>query len=229
MKIVALLFSRLLFFVLIQGLIAWVLRSWIESEKYWILVATITNVFSILILKKLLQNDGVKFLSLFQFDRKQLTKDILIFIGLALISIPLVLLSNYGLNILIYGTSTHYADIMFQPIPKGLTYFLLIAFPLSIAFAELPTYFGYIMPLLKAKLKSKILIVLIPAFFLSIQHGALPLVFELDFILFRAFVFLPFAILVGVSLFKKPSLLPYFVIFHSVLDAMTVIMLINKI
>jgi hypothetical protein len=229
MKIIALLFSRLLFFALFQGLIALICRSWSVSEKYWILVATITNVCSIFILHKLLQKDGIRFLSLFRFETSQWKKDLLVFIGVAIISIPCVLLSNYGLNKLFYGNSSHYTDVMFQPIPKELAYFLLIAFPTSIAFAELATYFGYIMPLLKTRLTSKTLVVLIPALFLSIQHSTLPLVFEIDFILFRSLVFMPFAILIGISIFKRPSLLPYFAIFHSMLDAMTVLMLINQI
>ncbi|MBK7427933.1 MAG: hypothetical protein IPI60_13355 [Saprospiraceae bacterium] len=229
MKIVALLFSRLLLFAFFQGLIALILFSWFESQKYWILVATITNICSILILRTLLKNKGINLLSIFKFDSTTLKKDLFIFLLLASISIPLVLLPSYYLNIWIYGGSSHYSDIMFQPISKVLVYLLLIAFPLSIAFAELATYFGYLMPLLKTRLKSKTLIVLIPAFFLSIQHCTLPLIFELDFIVFRALVFLPFAVLLGISIFKRPSLFPYFVVFHGLLDAMTVAMLVNNI
>jgi hypothetical protein len=106
---------------------------------------------------------------------------------------------------------------MFQPVSKTLAYFLLLSFPVSIAFAELATYFGYIMPRLETKLKSKILTVLIPAFFLSIQHCTLPLVFEIKFILYRGLVFLPFAFIIGISVFKKPSLLIYFVVFHGLM------------
>jgi hypothetical protein len=128
----------------------------------------------------------------------------------------------------IHVHANYYAEVMFQPISKPLIYFLLIAFPVSIAFAELATYFGYIMSRLKTNLKSPLLIVLIPAFFLSIQHGTLPLVFELNFIVFRGLVYLPFAIIIGVSIYKRPSLLIYFAIFHGLLDAMTVLMLLNS-
>jgi hypothetical protein len=228
MKIFALLSSRTILFAAFQGLIALAFLSWSEAEKYWILTVTLTNIVSIVVLKVLLQREGIKFLSLFAFDTKRLKKDLLIFLGLAVITIPMVLLPNYFLNNLFYGSSNQYAEIMFQPIPQILIYFLLLAFPITIAFAELATYFGYAMQRLKASLKSKVLVVLIPALFLSFQHCTLPLVFQLDFILYRGLVFLPFALVIGLSLYKRPSLLPYFAIFHGFLDAMTVVMLLNQ-
>ncbi len=63
---------------------------------------------------------------------------------------------------------------------------LLIAFPLSIGLAELPTYFGYVMPQLKAGVKHKWLALLLPTLFLSVQHCTLPLVFDIKFIFFSA-------------------------------------------
>ncbi len=229
MKLIALLFSRMLLFALFQGLIAFIFGSWLESVKYWILTATLTNIISIILLRILLNKEGVNFLSLFKFDIHLWKKDLLIFLGLAVMIIPLVLLPNFYLNQWIYGSSNHYAEIMFQPLPKFLIFILLITFPLTIAFAELATYFAYVMPRLKMKLNSQVLTVLIPAIFLSIQHCTLPLVFELDFILFRGLVFLPFAIFIGISLYVRTSLLPYFAIFHGLLDAMTVVMLLNEI
>lgn len=229
MKLIALLYSRTLLFALFQAFIALIIGSWLGSEKYWILSATLTNIVSIVLLKILLNKEGINFLTLFKFDRHQWKKDLLIFLGLAVIIVPLVLLPNFYLNKWIYGSSNHYAEIMFQPLPEFLIFILLIAFPVTIAFAELATYFAYIMPRLKMKLNVQVLTVLIPAFFLSIQHCTLPLVFELDFILFRGLVFLPFAIFIGISLYKRPSLLPYFAIFHGLLDAMTVVMLLNEI
>lgn len=229
MKIAAILFSRSLLFAFFQGLLALLFSSWTESEKYWMLSATLTNLVSIIILIILLRKEEKKLLSVFQFNGLQWKKDLLLFFGLAIITIPFVMLPSYYLNLFFYGNSDHYSDIMFQPISKSLIFLLLFVFPVSIGFAELTTYFGYIMPRLKSCLKSKTLAVLIPAFFLSIQHCTLPLVFEQDFILFRGLVFLPFSIIIGTAIHKRPSLLVYFAIFHGLLDAMTVVMLLNKI
>lgn len=221
------LFSRLLLFTFFQGLLALLLHSWIESVKYWILTATLTNLVSILLLTLLLRKENTKYLSLFRFNASQWKKDMLLFFGLALLTIPLVFIPSYYLNILFYGGSDYYAELMFQSVSKPLTYFLLVAFPISIAFAELATYFGYLMPRIKAQWKSPVVAVMLPALCLSIQHCTLPLVFELNFILFRGLVYLPFALIIGLSIYKRPSLLTYFAVFHGLLDAMTVVMLLN--
>lgn len=82
----------------------------------------------------------------------------------------------------------------------------------------------YVMPELKLKLKSKVLPIILPVIFLSIQHCTLPLVFDVSFILYRAVVFLPFAAFVGITLHKRPSLFPFFVVLHILLDMGTVAM-----
>lgn len=119
--------------------------------------------------------------------------------------------------------------MMFGSIDKGLVYFLLLAFPLTIVFAELATYFGYIMPKLKEQLKVKWLAVFLPVLFLSIQHCTLPFIPDLNFILYRALVFLPFAILIGISINYRPSLFIYFAILHGIMDFGTASMFLLEI
>jgi membrane protease YdiL (CAAX protease family) len=102
----------------------------------------------------------------------------------------------------------------------------LIAFPISIALAELATYYGYLMPRLKSVLKKKWLAVLLPVIFLSIQHCCLPLIFDVKFLLYRGLMYFPFALLIGLAINKRPKLLPYFVILHGLMDLQAIIMLI---
>jgi hypothetical protein len=54
---------------------------------------------------------------------------------------------------------------------------------------------------------------------LSLQHVTLPLVLDWRFVLWRALMFLPFALLLAVVLDRRPRLLPYLVIVHILLDA----------
>ena len=114
--------------------------------------------------------------------------------------------------------------MMFSSIEKWVVYPLLIAFPVTIAFAELATYFVYVMSKLKEQLKIKWLAVLLPVIFLSIQHCTLPFIPDLNFIMYRGLVFLPFAILIGVSIYYRPSLFIYFAILHGVMDFGTALM-----
>ncbi len=226
LKLVSVLFSRMLFFFVFQVAIALILNSWSESEKYWMLAATMGNMVSIFLLIRLFKIEGKNYLTLFRFDKLNWRKDLGLFIVLTLLIIPTALAPQYFMGIWLWDNPIVPYKILFQPIPNFVTYFLLVAFPLSIALAELTTYFGYVMPRLEKVVKKKWLAVFIPVIFLSFQHCFLPLVFDYKFIIYRGLMFFPFALLIGISLWKRPRMLPYFVILHGVLDMQAVAMLI---
>lgn len=225
----ALLGSRVIFFLIFQVFIALLASSWHLSEQYWLLTATLTNIISIVLLFWLLRREGRNYFDLFKIDRTDIKKDILIFLGLTLISIPIVFAPGYFLSVLLWSDPNVPTQMMFGAIENWLIYILLIAFPVTIAFAELATYFGYIMPRLKKHLKTKWLAVFLPVLFLSIQHCTLPFIPDLNFILYRALVFLPFAILIGISIYKRPSLFIYFAVLHGVMDFGTALMFLLEI
>ena len=219
--------SRLALFLVFQALIALLINSWEASEKYWMLSATLTNIISIVLLFCLFKRDGKKYLSIFLFDRANIKKDIIVFLGLAVVSVPLAFVPGYLLSTMIWGDPNVPTDLMFGPVEKWLVYILLIAFPITIAFAELATYFVYIMPKLKKQLKFKFLAIFLPVVFLSVQHCTLPFIPDLNFIFYRALVFLPFAVLLGVSIYYRPSLFIYFAILHGILDFATALMFLS--
>ena len=220
------LFSRLFLFAFFQLVIALILDSWRDSEKYWLLTATLTNIVSIVLLFFLFRREGRRYLSIFVFSKKDWKKDLLIFSGLVLLSVPLVLIPGPILSKLLWGDATYYQHVLFQPIRAYLIYFLLLAFPVTIGFAELATYFGYIMPRLEKDTKSEWLAVSLPVLFLSIQHCTLPLLFDMKFILLRAIMFLPLAVMLGIAIHRRPTLLPYLSLLHVLLDMVTAMMLL---
>ncbi|HYX09939.1 MAG TPA: hypothetical protein VE912_24645 [Bacteroidales bacterium] len=221
--------SRLVLFMVFQTSIALIVNAWEASEKYWLLTATLTNIVSIILLFILFKMDGNTYFSIFTFHRASIKKDIIVFFGLAIVSVPVVFIPGYFLSILIWGDPNVPTDMMFGPIEKWLVYILLIAFPVTIAFSELATYFVYLMPKLKEQLKVKWLAVLLPIVFLSVQHCTLPFIPDIHFIMYRALVFLPFAVLIGVSIFYRPSLFIFFAILHGILDLGTALMFILEI
>jgi len=227
-RLMALLVSRLVLFLLFQCLIALVLRSWTRSEGYWLLTATLTNLVSIALLLHLFRSEGRSYLSLFRFDRLTYRKDIRVFILLALLTGPVAFAPNYLLSKWLWADSAIPYEMMFRPVESWLAIVLLIAFPITIALAELATYFGYIMPRLLDGLRSKWLAVALPVLFLSLQHMTLPFIPDPRFILYRGLVFLPFAALIGISLCKRPALFPYFAILHGVMDLGTAVMFLPR-
>jgi hypothetical protein len=209
-----------------QAATALILNSWEDSEKYWLLTATLTNLVSIVLLYFLFKREGVNYLSIFKINRQAVKKDIMIFILITLISLPLIYFPGYFLSVIIWNDPAVPSDLMFRPVENWLIYLLLLAFPVTIAFAELATYFAYIMPGLRSRLRSKWLVILLPVIFLSIQHCTLPFIPDMNFILYRGLVFLPFAVLIGISIYYRPSLFPYFAVLHGILDFGTALMFI---
>lgn len=221
--------SRLILFLFFQVIIALITFSWIVSEHYWLLSATLTNIVSIVILIFLFRAEGKNYLTLFKFNKSEFKKDSLTFLGITVLTIPVVFAPGYFLSLLLWNDIDIPTKMMFGPIEKGLVYILMIAFPMTIAFAELATYFGFIMPKLKEQLKIKWLAVILPVLFLSIQHCTLPFIPDISFIAYRALVFLPFATLIGISIYKRPSLFFYFAILHGILDFGTALMFLLEI
>ncbi len=221
--------SRLILFLIFQVIIALITSSWHVSERYWLLSATLTNIVSIVILFLLFRVEGRDYFSLFKINRSDFKKDIIIFLGITILTIPVVFAPGYFLSLLLWNDVNVPTKMMFGTIEKGLVYLLLFAFPVTIAFAELATYFGYIMPKLKEQLKKKWLAVFLPVLFLSIQHCTLPFIPDLNFIAYRALVFLPFATLIGLSVYYRPSLFIYFAVLHGIMDFGTVLMFLLEI
>lgn len=62
-------------------------------------------------------------------------------------------------------------------------------------------------------------------YFLAVQHGTLPLIFDGRFIAWRVLMYLPFALSVGLLLRWRPQLLPYPVVVHGLLDMATAFMI----
>jgi hypothetical protein len=219
--------SRMIMFLLFQALIALLAGSFAESQKYWLVTASATNVVSILILISLIRAEGGHFLGLFRFAKETWKKDLPAFLALTIVCGPVVFIPNHFLSIWIFGDDSIPFNMMFQPVSLTLTLVILVLFPVTIAFAELATYFAYIMPRLKSHLRYKWLSVALPVAFLAIQHCTLPFIPDLDFVLYRALVYLPFALVIGIALYFKPPLFPYFAVLHGILDFGTVMVLLS--
>jgi len=221
--------SRLFLFLFFQAAIAWIANSWEISSHYWLLTATLTNFVSILLLYFLFRRDGIVYWRIFSLNRATLKKDILLFLGLTLAAGPLVFITGALLSKSLWGDPDVPTRMLFVPIDKWLIYILMLAFPLTIALAELATYFVYIMSKLKEQVKLRWLAVLLPVLFLSLQHCTLPFIPDMRFILYRGLAFLPFAALIGISLYYRPSLFPYFAVLHGIMDFATALMFLVEV
>lgn len=220
--------SRSVLFILFQLLIALILSlagttsAWAESARYWTFLVFLANFVSLYLLVRAYKAEGKRFWDILRFSRQTWKKDLLWFIGLSFIGMPIAAAPREPLAALIFGDPMIATNMLFQPLPTW-AFVLSFLFPLTIWFAELPTYFGYVMPRLETQLKNGWAAWLIASVFLAAQHMFLPLILNGGYMFWRFGMFLPFALFTGLVLKFRPALLPYFVIVHALLDISTVL------
>ena len=222
------LISRPTLFLLFQLLIALILTlagnpsAWEESARWWTFLAIFANIGSMYLLMRLYRAEGKNYFDAIRFSRATWKTDLVWFILASIIAMPIVAAPREPLAIAIFGDAMTATDLMFRPLPTW-AFVLSFLFPLTIGFAELPTYFAYCMPRLEIQLKNGWLAWLIASFFLAAQHMFLPLILNGGYLLWRIGMFLPFALFTGLVIKLRPSLLPYFLIVHALLDVTTVL------
>jgi hypothetical protein len=213
--------------ILFQTLIALVLAmtgtssAWDESARWWTFIAILTNFSSIYLLVHVSNAEGKRYSDAIRFTPTTWKTDLLwLFVG-SLIGLPIAAAPMNTLGAWIFGDSMTPTYMMFRPLPTW-AFVLSFLFPLTIAFAELPTYFGYVMPRLEAQLKNGWFAWLIASFFLGAQHMFLPLILDGRFMLWRLGMYLPFALFAGLMIKFRPTLLPYYMIVHALMDVSAV-------
>lgn len=193
----------------------------LASAAWWPVSAILTNLVCIGLLRFLSRREGLPFwrgLVQADFGREHLGKDLLAVLGLTLLAGPIGFLPNVGLSQLFWGDPQAGSAMFLLPLPATVALVAMILFPVTQAFAELPTYFAYAMPRLAPRWSSPWQAIALTAFWLGAQHAALPFIPDARFILWRLGMFLPFALLLGWTMHWRPRLLPYFMIIHALID-----------
>jgi hypothetical protein len=196
--------------------------AWDESARWWTFTALFANLASLYLLVRVFNVEGKRFWDILHFSRATWKTDLLWTVGFLIIGLPIAAVPREPLARLIFGDASIATGMMFRPLPTW-AFALSFLFPLTIWFAELPTYFGYCMPRLETQLKNGWLAWIIASVFLAAQHMFLPFIFDGGYLLWRFGMFLPFALFIGIALKFRPSLLPYFVVIHTLMDVSTVL------
>ncbi|MGI2336537.1 MAG: hypothetical protein ACRKGH_07860 [Dehalogenimonas sp.] len=224
------LISRTILFIAFQALVAFLYlitgnnEAWESSAAWWPFTVILTNIVCIYLLKFLFRREGKNFNDLFRFERQYLKPDIKVVFGFLLVAGPVVMLPNILLAQGLFGDQTTASSMMFQHLPTLAAGIAILIFPFSQGLAELPTYFGYIMPRLKRTTHNTLMAIALPSIMLGIQHIGVPLLFDWQFVIYRLFMFLPFAFMLGILLYWRPRLLPYMAIVHVVMNLSTAVL-----
>ncbi len=217
------LFMRFALFAIFQCLLAllfFVLKTkdaWYTSQGWWILSALLANIVTFIVLKKYFNDKGIRYFDNFKFVKKDWWKDVLIVIGMFLITIPISTFPNTYLAQLLYNST----DVTFQLFFRSIPFWLIIVgffWAITQGIVELPFYFAYLMPRLEKQMNNGWKAWFLASFFLAFQHVALPLIFDLRFMLWRLGMFMLFAFFLGLCLKLRPRLFPYLMIIHALMD-----------
>lgn len=228
------LFARVGLFAAYQILAALVLllagsaAPWHAAVAWWPVTATAANLTCLALLRRLAQRESLRLRDLYNFDRRNMGRDLLIMVGLLVIGGPLGYLPNVLLAQTLFGGAEAVSDLWILPLPAWVAVTIAILFPLTNALSELPTYFGYALPRLQVLWHRRWLPVLLAAFMLSAQHIALPLLFDERFLFWRLTSFLPFALFLSLLIDWRPRLLPYLVIVHGLMDISVVAFVVMR-
>ncbi len=228
-RTLGMLFSRTLLFAAIQ-LLFWVAflalglpDAWARSIAIWPVSATLANFASIFLLARVARAEGLRLVDLYRGEQRRFSTELLVAIGFLLLAGPIGYLPNLLLGNWFFGDQMIAVHMMFRPLPLWLVYTTMALFPLTIGLAELPTYFGYVMPRLEALTGKPWLALVLPTLMLAAQHIALPLVFNGPFIAWRLLMFLPMAFYLGLILRLRPRMMPYFMVGHALIDLGTMV------
>jgi hypothetical protein len=228
------LFSRFILFAGFQALLAVGFflagseNAWDASAAWWPFTVTLTNLICVVLLIRLFRAEGKRYWDIFRIERKHILGDVLIMLGLLIIAGPVSYFPNPMLSTALFGDPQKVLPFIVRPLPLWIVYASILLFPITQGLAELPTYFGYVMPRFESNGMRPWLAVTLPALMLAFQHIAVPLLFDMRYILWRGLMFIPFAFFVAIVLHWRPRFLPYMVIVHVLMDMSFAAMLLSE-
>jgi hypothetical protein len=189
------------------------------SSAWWLWFVTVANVVCIVLMVRFGRLEGVRLRDMYFASRATWKGDL-----------PWVLLALAGTAVFAMAPGTLLAGalwgdpnapnaMLFQPLPLWAVYPLFLLMPTTQAFAELPTYWGYVAPRLRASGMDRWLVIGVVGLVLSVQHMFFSFHLAWQYDLWLALKFLPFALWTGFIVDRRPTTLPYLMGAHLVLDA----------
>ncbi|TFH06334.1 MAG: hypothetical protein E4H08_11130 [Candidatus Atribacteria bacterium] len=190
-----------------------------DSAARWLWFVTAVNVVCIILMARFGRSEGVRLRDIYFVNRSTWKADLAWALGAIAVAAALAQPPGLLLARALWGGSGYPNSMLIQALPLAAIYPLFLLMPLTHAFAELPTYFGYVAPRLRAAGMNRWAVIAIVGTVLSIQH--LFFSFQLDwrYDLWLALKYLPFALWMGFIVDRRPTTLPYLMGAHFLLDA----------
>ncbi len=205
------------------------ISDWQASAVWWPMAVLLTDIVCLFLLIRWYKKEGLNFFSEFRISREYFWKDLGVVLLSLIVGGPLSVLPNILLSSWLFGDPQAALAWFVGAIPLWAVIVSGMLFPLGQAVTEIPMYMRFIAPRLEPKSSTGYgmkpwLAVGLASLFLSLQHITAPLIFDLQFIIWRALMYLPFAIYVGILIHWRPRLLPFICIIHWLMNLSFVFM-----
>ena len=196
------------------------------SSAWWLWFVTAANVASIALMARFARLEGLRLRDVYFVDRTTWRGDLRWAGVFAVGSVVLAMPPGMALAALLWGDANYPNALLFQPLPLLAVYPLLLLMPVTQGLAELPLYWGYVAPRLRAFGYGRWAVIGLVGAVLSLQHLFFSMRFDWRYDLWLAVKFLPFALWTGYVVDRRPTALPYLMVLHALIDVTLPVLLL---
>lgn len=190
-----------------------------DSAAWWLWFVTAANIACIVLLVRFGRLEGLRLREIYFVSRAAWKGDLAWFLLAGVVSAVIAMPPGMLLAQALWGDANFPNNLLFQPLPLWAIYPLFLLMPATQALSELPTYWGYVAPRLRAAGMNRWLVIALVGFWLSIQHMFFSFQWDWRYNLWLAVKFFPFALWTGFLMDRRPTILPYLMVLHFLLDA----------
>ena len=186
-----------------------------EISNWWTIVATIVNIFTIMLLIVVSKKNDMTYWELINYKKGETKAKQVVLISVVVLVVGMGVM--YLAEFLCYGKIFYTSPMMIAPVKKFLAIINFFLLPVTTAFAEDGLYLGCGVNMIKNKAFG----IIVPAFFFALQHCFIPTLLDGRYIIYRFLSFLPLTIILCYHYRKKRNPIPIMV-GHAIIDIMTV-------
>jgi hypothetical protein len=198
----------------------------VASAAWWLWFVTAANVVCLALMIRFGRLEGVRLRDIFFASRSTWRGDLVWALGALVGTTVLAMFPGTILAGALWGNASRPNALLFQALPLLAVYPLFVLMPITQALAELPTYWGYVAPRLRASGMGRWAVIGIVGTVLSVQHMFFAFQPDVRYDLWLALKFLPFALWTGFIVDRRPTTLPYLMALHFALDASLPVLLL---
>lgn len=220
----ALVAARPIAFIAAQAAIAGGLAAagapepWWASAAWWPLSATIANVAGFVLLRGRAAAAGVPLRLLVLGDGLQRVGGPALVVVLPLLAV-VALGGPWAWGLVVWGDPAVGIAVLASPLPTWAAWLGLVAYPLSMAAVDLPTY-----AFARSRVRGGALATLALGAALGLQHVALPFLPAWTFVEWRALMWVPYGLAIVGLIAWRPRWLPWWVLAHGLVHAVAAVL-----